>query len=322
MVKYETHFIPQNILLSGYVEVYNGSNFIGKVKANGRETPNLGEKLYSVGALSDIHADETNKARLKKALEYFNNVEKVAFTCISGDLTNTGTEAELQAVGQYLKEYSPTRPVYVVTGNHDLQALTSAAPFDYMRPYTGQDLYYTVPMKDDVFIMFGMSGWYSYTRTSIFSEEALDWLEDTLNANKGKRCFVFEHCTRFDGSGKPSDWPAPTGEILLGDAGERFKSLMSQNTKGVWFHGHTHLDFECQKKSAIAVYDRLYGCHSVHIPSLAGVRTLNSDGTGYDGSANKGLGYVIDVYPNHIVLRGLDFVADKFVPIATYCLET
>ena len=33
-------------------------------------------------------------------------------------------------------------------------------------------------------------------------------------------------------------------------------------------------------------------------------------------------GYIVDMYENHIVLRGRDFVKEKFLPIATYCIDT
>ncbi len=323
MAKYETKFIPQNKApkKNDYIYVYNGTELVGKVKTGGLKMPSLGNKLYSFGALSDVHVGDSMKARFQKALSYFKDVENVAFTCIAGDLTNEGTEAQLQAFGQYLVDYSPNNPVYVVTGNHDLQSMTSEAPFDFLQAYMGQDLYYTFTRGNDVFIMFGMSGWYSYTRSQTFSNASLQWLYETLEANRNKRCFLITHPPRFDGSGKPYA-PAPTGDLLTGNTGTAFKSLLEHYKNVIYFHGHTHMDFECQKDVSWANYDRMYGCHSVHIPSLMAVKTINSAGDGYDGDSNRGMGYVVDVYENYIVLRGRDFVADKFVPIATYCLDT
>lgn len=323
MAKYETSFIPQNKAPKNenYIYVYNGDDLVGKVKTSGLKMPALGSKRYSFGALSDVHVGDSMKARFKKTLTYLADVEKVAFTCISGDLTNEGTDAQLQAFGQYLNEYSPNTPVYVVTGNHDLQSRTSEAPFDFMQPYVGQDLYYTFTQGNDVFIMFGMSGWYSYTRSQTFSDASLQWLYETLEANRNKRCFLFAHPPRFDGSGKPYE-PVPTGDLLTGTTGTVFKSLLEHYKNVIFFHGHTHISFEAQKDVSYANYDRMYGCHSVHIPSLMAVKTINSTGDGYDGDTNTGVGYVVDVYENHIVLRGRDFVSDKFVPIATYCLDT
>ena len=55
-----------------------------------------GEKLYTFGAISDVHLQyETAQDDFRRALEYLNQEEDVAFTCIAGDLTANGSHAEL-----------------------------------------------------------------------------------------------------------------------------------------------------------------------------------------------------------------------------------
>ena len=88
----------------------------------------------------------------------------------------------------------------------------------------------------------------------------------------------------------------------------------------VWFHGHSHMDFDSQEDCQYANYDRMFGCHSVHIPSLAHPRDYKENA--YVNVYSESEGYVVDVYENHIVLRGRDFASDKFLPIATYCIGT
>ena len=329
MAKYNTNFIPQNKAPKNddYIGVYNGSELVGKVKVGALKMPSLGNKLYSFGALSDVHVTHTHDSamqKFQKALAYLNDVEKVKFTCIAGDLISTGTAAQFEEYREAVAAYSPNVPIYECTGNHDCQDPT-VAPFltlESTRPYTGSDLYYSFTQGDDLFIMFGMSGWYTYTSTAIFTNEQLQWLYETLEANRNKRCFVFEHCPRFDGSGKVAEWPNPTGDLLVGDAGEAFKALMSHYKNVIWFHGHSHMEFQYQAYDSKVNYDHLFGCHSVHVPSLAEGRELKADGSGYNFTTLESSGYVVDVYENHIVLRGRDFVADKFVPIATFCLDT
>lgn len=322
MAKIETHFIPQNKLISNYIEVYNGTEKVGRIKANSLKMPDMGNRLYSFGALSDVHVNSASaQGHFKQAVTYLNDVENVDFICVAGDLTNEGTAEQLQSYGNYVKAYSPNTPVYEVTGNHDLQSRTSEAPFDFLTPYTGHNLYYSFTQGNDVFIMFGMSGWYSYTQSSIFSAASLQWLYEILESNRNKRCIVFQHCPNFEGSGNPYT-PAPTSDLLSTGTGVVFKSLMEHYTNVIWFHGHTHISFESQKDCSYANYDRMFGCQSVHIPSTMAVKTINSEGTGYSGDNSKGMGYVVDVYKSHIVLRGRDFVNEKFVPIATYCLDT
>lgn len=315
----ETPFIAENIVPLNVknLAVFNGNTKIGNVDISNMRPQNLGSKLFSFGALSDVHVTESSKGNFQKALSYFNNVENVAFTCIAGDLTQQGTTDQYTFYKNCVNEYSPNTPVYEITGNHDVETFTGTTEF--VKPYLNEDLYYSFTQGNDLFIMFGMQGWKTTGET--FSDESLQWLYEILEANRNKRCIVFEHCPRFDGSGNPYP-PAPTGDILLSQSGTCFKGLMQHYKNAIWFHGHTHISFEAQKDCSHANYDRKFGCHSVHIPSTMAIKTLNSAGDGYDGDSNRGMGYVVDVYENHIVLRGRDFVADKFVPIATYCLDT
>lgn len=325
MAKYETHFIPQNKAPenNNYIYVYDGGNLIGKVKTNALKMPTLGNKLYTFGALADVHVthDHDNAmAKFHKAISYFNEAEKVAFTAIAGDLVSTGTSAQFERWREAIANYPN---IHATTGNHDVEN-TSIAPFltkESTIPYINFPLYYSFTHDGDLFIMFGMSGWNGKTG-DIFTNEALQWLYETLEANRDKRCFVFEHCPRFDGSGKVADWGAPTGDLLSYPKGQIFQSLMSHYKNVIWFHGHSHMEFQYQEYDSKVNYDNLFGCHSIHIPSLAEGRERNADGSGYNFTTAESSGYVVDVYENHIVLRGRDFVADKFLPIATYCIDT
>lgn len=320
MAKYETKFIPQNKSPKNndYVYLYSGNKLVGKIKTGSIKMPALGNKLYAFGALADIHIQRaTGTTDFQKALTYLNEVEKVSFICIAGDLGVNGTTTEFEQYAQYINTYSPNTPVYECTGNHDVE--TTMATVDGLKTYTGHTLYYSFTQGNDVFIFFGMSGWPSKTGT-IFEQSALQWLYEVLEINRNKRCFVFEHCPRFDGSGLPyPDAPEPTGNLLSYPEGQVFQSLMEHYTNVVWFHGHTHSKFVCQVDCAYANYDRMFGCHSVHIPSLQSTKYYNGDWVTEDGNSE---GYVVDVYENYIVLRGRNFATDKFLPIATYCIDT
>ena len=63
MAKIETHFIPQNRLISNYIEVYNGIEKVGRIKTNSLKMPDMGNKQYSFGALSDVHVNTTQAQR-------------------------------------------------------------------------------------------------------------------------------------------------------------------------------------------------------------------------------------------------------------------
>ena len=326
-----THLIPQNVApyQSYQIAVYGKDGTKkGHIPLGNLTLPSdLGKKLYSFGALSDIHlyAGDAD-TDFQRALTYFTQTEKVDFTCICGDLTNFGRVDEYEHYKAMVDTYSSDTPVYAITGNHDAtDAYNGGDPaltltYDGIEPYTGNPLYYSFSHGNDLFVMMGQRRWeYGYANDDLFSTEELQWLYDTLEANRDKRCFVFQHVLRFDGSGKPYSG-FPTGNLLNCTQGEVFQSIVSHYPNVIWFHGHSHMTFDSQADNSIANYDHLFGCHSVHIPSLASPREYEN--SGYVAVPAESEGYVVDVYEHYIVLRGRDFANGKFLPLANYCIDT
>ena len=318
-------FIPQNVAPPGTkrIGLYNakGQRIIG-VSLGYLAFPVTGEKLYSFGALSDVHYQyDTAAEDFHRALSYLNEQEDVAFTCICGDLTSGGTAAELTEYKNAVDTYSPDTPVYTMMGNHDVRA----GLMDSMQTYTGKLNYFSVTYGNDVFIFVGnVADW----TTDVLSTEELQWLYETLEANRDKRCFLFEHIRPTEGCGNAlglymrsgtTDWGGTCGAV--------FESLLSHYKNIVFFHGHSHLKFYLQEHDETANYDNIRGSHSVHIPSLAVPRNVDIDDSNNDGILWKNSyadseGYVVDVYENGIHLRGRDFVKGEFLPIASYWLDT
>lgn len=322
-----TKFIPQNTAPIGTrrIGIYDtNGNRAGQIPLGSLTPPNPAEKLYRFGALSDIHLQyDTAQNDFRVALEYLNGEEDVSFTCVCGDLTSKGTASELQVFKDYVDAHSPDTPVYAIAGNHDA---TNALEFDTLRPYTGQGLWYSFERNGDVFIMVGEKAW-DYTWP--FSVEEMQWLYNTLEANRNKRCFVFQHLLSFEGCGNPyPSLESPTTDILGCENTSRFSnvpgrifiSLMRHYKNCIWFHGHSHTSFECQADNAAANYDQYYGIHSVHIPSLAVTREYENAEKVERYSESEG--YVVDVYADGVHLRGRDFVKGEFLPIASYWLDT
>lgn len=315
MKKINMNFIPQNIALLGAKQIVitdSNNNQVASMPLGNLAVKSLGDKQYSFGALADIHLPYSSveaSGDFQKALAFYNNVEQVDFICISGDMSDTGTEAEWIDYKNHVDNYSPNTTVHLATGNHDA---TTALTYDYPITYTGNPLYYSFTQGNDVFIMFGMTHWGS----TPFSKESLQWLYEILEENKDRRCFVFQHMMRLDGCGNAHGLYGWDG--LANTAGSVFLSLMEHYKNVIWFHGHSHTPFKLQsvQPTPIANYDRLFGCHSVHIPSLATPRYGNSN------NITDAEGYVVDVYENGIHLRGIDFIEGEFLPIASYWIDT
>ena len=309
---------PQNVKRIGIYDS-NGSR-IGVVPLGNLAFPDAGQKLYSFGALSDVHINyETATSDFSKALSFLDTTEAVAFTCVCGDLTGNGSDEHLALYKSYVDRYSADTPVYAVTGNHEGEA---AGVESRIEAYTGHPLYYSFTHGDDVFIMVGVIS----TDGKVFADGELQWLYETLEANRNKRCFVFQHI-----------YPGGQNEPICGNGGGLytnwwwydtdecavFEQLMAHYKNVTWFHGHSHLRFSLQRYGQLyANYSQAGGYRSVHIPSLAAPREdADGDGT-YENSYADSEGYVVDVYENGIHLRGRDFVKGEFLPIASYWLDT
>lgn len=312
-------FIPQNVAPSGTrrIGIYNSKgNRVGFIPLGPLEFPEAGEKQYSFGALSDVHITYTTaEADLQKALIYLNETEDVAFICICGDLTANGTQEELARYKAVIDAYSPETAVYAISGNHETYD-DGTADTEQLEPYTGQPLYYSFTHGNDVFIMVGC---HSGTAGEIFTIEELQWLYETLEENRNKRCFVFEHVFPWGDSGNAMDAYA-YGDLFAGEKGDVFKSLMQHYKNTVFFHGHSHMKYYLQGVDPKANYNESLGYRSVHISSLTVPRDIvNGVLTDIYGESE---GYVVDVYEQGIHLRGRDFLNGTFLPIASYWLDT
>jgi hypothetical protein len=165
-----------------------------------------------------------------------------------------------------------------------------------------------------------MLGEYRWNNSFLFEDGELQWLYETLEANRNRRCFVFFHVFPWGDCGNANGiYP---NNLFTGTPGSVFQSLLSHYKNVTLFHGHSHLKFYLQTVDKKANYSNAFGYRSVHIPSLAVPRDVNEAGTSYANIYADSEGYVVDVYENGIHLRGRDFVKNEFIPIASYWLDT
>lgn len=283
------------------------------------------QKLYNFLAISDVHVQyETASDDLSKALTYAE--ANCDFTCICGDLTDTAAiESQLAEYKNIINTYAKTKPVYAIAGNHENY---NGYSDKYLEKYTGQPLYYSFTKGEDVFIMMGHYGAYAgdgigWLPSEFISLEELQWLYETLEANRNKRCFIFNHVFPTEHEvGNPTNfyksvlaWKTTDNYI-----GQAYINLLKHYKNAILFHGHTHSKLELQELAKTANYSNKYGYKSIHIPSLAAPRDI-IDGTSTNMFAESE-GYIIDVYENKIVLRGRNFVKNEDIPLGTYCLDT
>ena len=325
MKKGVTTFIPQNIAPANAKRLVlfdKNGNKVCNIPLGNLAAPKIGEKLYSFGALSDVHIPyETAEADFQRALTFLTETEKVDFICVCGDLISQGTSAYLSQYKNCVDTYAPNTAVYAIAGNHESYAVDwtqngEATVRNLMETYTEQPLHYSFTQGNDVFIMVGICA-----DSANFGTGGLQWLYETLEANRDKRCFVFQHIRPDDSCGNA--YGIYANDIWNGTQATVFENLMKHYKNVIFFHGHSHLRLNLQTRTNLANIDEKYGRYSVHIPSLAVPRTGDITGANSrEDLYSESEGYVVDVYENHIVLRGRDFVKGEFIPIAQYCLDT
>lgn len=309
-------FIPENVALSNTrrIGIYDSNgNRVGQIPLGSLTPPNSGKRLYSFGALSDVHiGDSTSTDDFTIALKYLST--ETDFICISGDLIHNANSQTAEY--KSLVAAHATVPVYACAGNHDGQYVNDIETA--VNDYTGHPLYYSITHGNDVFIFVGCK---SSTAGALFTAAELVWLEETLEANKDRRVFLFQHVRPDDGCGNALG--IYTYDIWGGTEQTKFENLLRKYPNIVFFHGHSHLKFDLQKYSDLANIDKTFGCWSVHVPSITVPRSTASNvNPSRIELYAESEGYVVDVYENGIHLRGRDFVKGEFLPIASYWLDT
>ena len=328
MYKYR-HFIPENV-------APREAKSIGVFDENGKRVCSIplgrlaqsrSDKRYSFLALSDVHITaNTASDDLGRALTFAEN--NCDFTCICGDLTITGADEQLTQYKSIVDTYAKTKPVYAMGGNHETRL--AYMTYDRLTPYTGHPMYYSFTKGDDVFIMLSHYGKYedsTYWQASEFvSVDELQWLYETLEANRNKRCFVFNHVYPWnDGVGDANrfyngkQWLTDDGSI-----GQAYINLLKHYKNTILFHGHSHLRYHLQETDKKANYSSAVGYRSVHISSVAIPRDRVDGTTSYIYAESEG--YVVDVYDDCIILNGRDFIDNDadghIIPLGTYKVDT
>jgi predicted phosphodiesterase len=326
------HFVPQNTAPAGAqrIGVYDSTGRkVCSIPLGGLTPPNE-EPLYSFGLLSDIHVWKVESSwggngKFDKALKFIQNAGCV-FCAHCGDITQTGlydegnkntlATAQFDVYKSICDKY--TIPVYGICGNHENYVNPITNNPTELKYYTGTDLYYTVEQGNDLFIFIGQPSY-----DEVMGDDALQWLSDTLADNADKRCFVFIHSYIEEDSGDAVDYRENSVFDYWGATKTNaFMDVMRQYPNAILFHGHSHVKFECQEYDDNATYTERNGFKSVHVPSVGKPRDiiLSTGETPEDNNGSQG--YIVDVYPDCIVLNGWDFIGNKPVPLGVYKIDT
>ena len=293
-------------------DVANLASTILTITGGGGDIP-LGNKLYTFGVLSDIHLKANN---LYNGIDDFNRaipcIQNLGaeFVGISGDIGYDNVVGELELYRTALDTHA-TVPFHCVRGNHDVKQTE-----ENWITYTGFASNHEFVYNGDVFLFLSrdISTDSSNTQATPYSE-GLTWIKERLERYKGARIFIFCHYppSGYSGlaDGQYYGWYSASTED------DELVTAINQTKNVVMFTGHTHYKFQVEDTyDNINIY-RFNASRTalVHVPSCAYPRNASS---GVESDLSQG--YLVEVYEQGVVLRGVDLVTGELMPEYEYAL--
>lgn len=331
----------------------------GSMEISESKLADFGEKIYSFGALSDVHFNRYNmsltgddaRITFPNALNFFEAMG-VSMVGISGDISANGERDAFEKYNSIASNYD--FPVYTCTGNHDVnhefvlsdwQELMNTGVYGDVRAKgveavsdNGMDFVY-IPEdgKGDVFVFLSQYKWdYGESTSRLLTDEQLDWLEAQLEKYKDETVFLFFHTflnhpvegeTLAMGEGnlvnnKGHQYDLPFTEDCPDEI--RFEEMMDKYENVVFFNGHSHWAYDMQELNPnlnIANYGGEYAT-MVHVSSVSSPRRTqaNLEGT-TEHYMRSSEGMYVEVYEDKIVFTACEFFKGEFLSYATYVIE-
>lgn len=341
------------------VLAYRLGTLAGSMEIPENKIADFGKKIYSFGALSDVHFNRYNGSlsgddacvTFPNALNFFEALD-VSMVGISGDLSANGERDAFEKYNSFTSDYD--FPVYTCTGNHDVskyftldnwQELINTGVYGDVKASgietvsdNGLDFVY-VPAdgNGDVFIFLSQYQWdYNESTSRLLTDEQLDWLEAQLEKYKDETVFLFFHTflnnpvegeNIYMGEGNLENnvgrhYDLPFTEDCPDEI--RFEELMDKYENVVFFNGHSHWAYDMQELNPnlnIANYGGEYAT-MVHISSVSSPRrtTANIDDSS-EHYMRSSEGMYVEVYEDKIVFTACEFLKGEFLSYATYVIE-
>lgn len=250
--------------------------------------------ITSFTVLSDIHVEGNNYETFKEyseILKEVHNAEDNDTLVFLGDNTMNGQDIESIFFYGALKAANPADNLVIAPGNHDFGNGTGNYDMYIERflkyaNFTGADIdspYFCKVIDGCYFIVLSTES--DTVNDMDVSDAQLQWLKDVLDkaAKTDKPIFIFNHY--------------PVNYIQNG-AYDRLSDVIDDYENVLYFCGHTHAPLT---ESSVSVVN---GINQVNIP-----KSTEHAIDGYE----CGIGAVVEVYENEVLLRFRDFDDGKWV---------
>lgn len=269
---------------------------------DGYEAKKPDELKTSFTVVSDIHIEGNNYQTFKEYSEILKEVRNAKHSdtlVFLGDNTMNGQHIESVFFFGGLKFAKPAKNLIIAPGNHDYGNGTGGYDELYKRfnSYinfagckTDTNNYYKVI---DGYYFIVLSSESDSVNGIDISDAQLEWLKGVLDeaSKENKPVFVFSH--------------HPVNYIESGEYG-RISDVLDDYANVLFFCGHTHFALSPYSVSTVN------GVQSVNLPKATEHAT-----EGYE----PGIGAVVEVYENEVLLRFRDFDNGEWVEGYEYSFE-
>lgn len=285
-----------------------------------------GKMLTSFTLITDTHLTHTashefNQHYKKVLRDIKSNMRDTSAIINLGDITNNGRESEYQQLEKIMATTQYNLPdMYYIMGNHDyaLNKYDPEGQQELFLEYTGMpDLYYSFESQGYTYICLSSEGYPEETELSTvdayLSEEQLAWLQEELataaEENPDQPIFVFLH--------QPLQNTVSLSENSSIIQNDELREILDAYPQVVYFSGHTHCAVDVEQ----AVYDgHGEGASMVHAGCTSHIWDVELED--YESTQDGSQGCLVEVYEDHIRIRGRDFANGLWIGSAEYILYT
>lgn len=299
------------------------------------------EPLYMFNVVGDMQMgydgcyDEENYELALKEIKSVSPETKAIVTV--GDNTNNSTEAAYKKLRDIKASVFPDVPMYLAIGNHDRGYVSGNGPANTSdrtwadrfvanaKEFSGNDsinkVYYSVQLEGSYFIFLGseVSSRNDNCNDVFVSDDQYDWFKAQMEeaSKTGKPIFVVIHepfPNTISGSLPGQGWQgnAAAPDYYPDNRYEDLKGVADQYPQALVFSGHTHWEFASKSPAKITDGKKTasyFNCSAVGYlwnDNNAGFMDKNGKYTGSEG-------WFVYVYEDKVVLKGRDFVNQKWI---------
>lgn len=277
------------------------------------------QPFYSFQVLSDTHITtdpgHIHNQHLRMALEDIKKTDPDSIGIFHvGDVTDNGEVAQYVQYNTIVNSFDDIPYIYCVPGNHDLRNQTYDMAVDrFLENTNAPSGYYSKEVGDATFIFLvsqDLDNWDLDRSAAHLRDDQLAFLKAELEkaADGMKPIFVFLHQPLYNtvsGSLPGQNWHGVDKDAEL-------REILRQYPQVVFFTGHTH--WELDSKSVM------------YAGNGEDATMFNDAAVGYlwtdDDTEKKGSqGFYVEVYADKLLVRGRDFVSEKWISGAQFIVD-